>query len=376
MTKAKNTNFYQKVANFKSKMSFTLSSQLLESISLLNPHLVGYNFAFYKNNLCQHISFGYLGLEKEEVNLTDTHTYYDIASLTKTFTATQILLLIKQGQLDLDTSAHFYLDFLQGFENITIKALLKHQTFLEIIEKYDKKKNYSSQEIARILFNKNNLRQDLKGQQNHQNKDIFRYSDLNYLFLGKILEKIKNKRLVQITEEFCKKYQVPEVFYPEQLAKIKNSKTKIAKAEQSLGELEPQDEKARWLGNGVGHAGLYATNYGLCTFLTKWIKNDFNLDERLYNQSFILQQNLTQEIFDRENSQFGLVFRNGFLSQRPNHAGFSGPFMVFDPNLKSGLCCTLNHHFPVRNQEKRNNLLMPIYKQIIQTFFELDCLKT
>ena len=372
-------------------MPYNILKKQIDSLKLLVEKnlLSGFNLGLYKNSRWQEFSFGLteiesgfnsnpnskqsffnqakkdypnLNLNFNQPNKTCQNTYYDIASLTKTFTATWVLLSIQNNLLALGDPACKYLSFLEKFPQITIQDLLTHQTGLEIVQKYDKNKNYSTQEIQDLLFNSDNLclkKFDKK----------YKYNDLNYLFLGKVLEKIYNQKLNEIANKFLEKYKIPEVLYAKDLAKLQPSNIKITKAENNLKLCEVQDEKARWLGSLAGHAGMFATNFGLRVFAEKWLKNEFNLDEDLYQKAFC-NSNFRPINLDKDEAGFGLVFRVGWLSIFPNHAGFSGPFMSLDFEKQSAICFTTNHHFPVRNQYRRNHILAPIYRELIKLGLE------
>ena len=62
----------------------------------LKANLTGFNLALYQKDNWQNYSFGNID---DRIIKTNLHKIYDIASLTKTFTATQILLARKNKLL-------------------------------------------------------------------------------------------------------------------------------------------------------------------------------------------------------------------------------------------------------------------------------------
>ncbi len=298
---------------------------------------LGLNLAIYQNAKWEEISVGYLGNKKIQTN---SKIYYDIASLTKTFVATIFLEAQTLEILSLDNSASQYIKCLQNFPQIKIKNLLNHTSYLELIKKYDKNKFYNPKEITQILFTKENLQ--INKQSNYQ------YSDLNYLILGKILEQIYRTNLDQIFENFKTKYNLQEVFYrPLEKGVLKSQ---IAPSESLVKVGTPQDEKARWLGGIAGHAGMFASLEGLKSFLELWLNNSFGLSKDLYDQALGKDLHLTNF---SQNTAYGLVFRRGYLSYFANHAGFAGPFFIFDKSKTKLLAGTCNYHYPHRSIAKK-----------------------
>ena len=331
----------------------------------LKANLTGFNLALYQKDNWQNYSFGNVDDRNIKTNL---HKIYDIASLTKTFTATQILLARKNKLLKLNQSASDFLDFLKNFKEIKIKDLLRHQTNLNILKKYLKNKFYSKDEIENILFKAENLSNKPTSNQN-LNYDystiFFNYNDLNYLFLGKILEKIYKLHLDQVFIKFSKEFD----FKQEEIGYNPinfSSLNEIVKTEQKIEIATVQDEKANWLQGVAGHSGLFSSTLMLQKFIEMWLKNSFDFSPKIYQEAFFAKDFELQNL-EKNSVGFGLVFRTGWLTKYPNHAGFSGPFFAFNPANKKAVVMTTNHHFPTRNLEKREFLLQ-FYRQIISNW--------
>jgi CubicO group peptidase (beta-lactamase class C family) len=264
--------------------------------------------------------------------------YFDIASLTKPIIATIILEFEKENKLKLNDKAFFYLDFLEDFKELSIENLLCHQSFLQIKNKFSKNATYLPKEMEQILFTRGNI--TIQKEQND-----FQYSDLNYLFLGKILEKIQNKSLDKVVNDFLKKYKIKEIsFYPT---------GKILKTEKELKKGEVNDFKARILKYPTGHAGLFATINGLQKFIETWLNNDFDFEKEIYSQAFY-QKNKSANL---TNSVYGLVWRTGRVSLFPNHSGFTGPTIILDPQNKQAFIHANNYIWVKLNPQKRDLFL-------------------
>ncbi len=327
-------------------------------LTKLKRELVGFNFAFYEEEFWKDYSFGFTD---DRGFQTDLNKLYDLASITKTFTATQVLLVEKQGFLNLGDSASNYLDFLENFPEIKIQDLLSHKTDLDIINKYDKNVFHTSEEIEDKLFNKNNL---ISNEGKKTNENGFKYSDLNYLFLGKLLEKIYNQNLDKCFEDFCREFDLKNITYRPLDSGF--DKAEVVKSEGRVGLGQVQDEKSNWLGGATGHSGLFGSTEDLKKFLELWLKNSFGFEKNIYEKAIC--KNLKAKNLDKSSAVFGLVFRSGWLSYNPNHAGFSGPFFVLDFERQKALVFTTNHHFPVRDFEKKD-VVVSLYRKLIDSFF-------
>lgn len=126
---------------------------------------------------------------KDNVN---SHTAFDLASVTKTFTAMAILKLMEDGKLKIDDEV---VQFLPEFPipEITIKMLLSHKSGLEDYLKFidesdwDKKKNLTNADLLQfIVKNKSKVVINKPGK-------TFDYSNTNFALLALIIEKISNQ---------------------------------------------------------------------------------------------------------------------------------------------------------------------------------------
>lgn len=121
-----------------------------------------------------------------------SHTAFDLASITKTFTAMAILKLMEEGKLKVDD---FVVQYLPQFPvaEITIKMLLSHKSGLEDYLKFidesdwDKKKNVTNTDLLEfIIKNKSKVLINTPGK-------VFDYSNTNFALLALIIEKITNE---------------------------------------------------------------------------------------------------------------------------------------------------------------------------------------
>lgn len=126
---------------------------------------------------------------KDNVN---SHTTFDLASITKTFTSMAILKLMEDGKLNVNDAVSKYLPEFPVPE-ITIKMLLSHRSGLEDYLKFmdesgwDKTKNVTNKDLLRfIVNNKSKVLINTPGK-------VFDYSNTNFALLSLIIEKITSQ---------------------------------------------------------------------------------------------------------------------------------------------------------------------------------------
>ncbi len=138
------------------------------------------------------------GLASVELNVAVTpHTVFDLASITKPFTATAIMLLVEEGKVGLDERINGYLPGApEAWRDITVRHLLTHTAGL----KHDfwpefgghPKTHYSTVELFEAA---SHLPLDFAPGQHWQ------YSDQGYFLLGMIIEKANGRRYDEFLEE-------------------------------------------------------------------------------------------------------------------------------------------------------------------------------
>jgi len=286
---------------------------------------------------------------------TDLNSYYDIASLTKTFTATIVLKSIQKNIFKLTSKAYNWLPFLTNFPSIALENLLNHTSGLDIIQKFNKENLETSQHLTKYIFNSQNLQQ----------QPASKYSDLNYIYLGLILEKVYSQNLEQIFSDFFKEFGLTGILFNPLSKDILRSKIAPSDGALQIGQIS--DEKARILNYPVAHAGLFATPQGLMNFTEKWLKNDFNFSKVFLNSAYGNNFQISNSLFS--NPKFGLVFRRGMYSLLPNHAGFTGPSIFLNPEKNQAFVTTANYNYPQRTPEKRQKFIN--WNQELGQLFEI-----
>mgnify|MGYP004701688677 CR=1 FL=1 len=128
-----------------------------------------------------------------------THnTQFQLASITKTFTATAVLLLHQQGILHIDSLVTAYIPEFP-YNNITVRNLLNHtsgvQNYMWVMERYWNQGRLANNEDMLRTFIR--LRRPLDFSPGTR----FAYSNTGYAFLATIIERVSGQRFPEFMEQ-------------------------------------------------------------------------------------------------------------------------------------------------------------------------------
>jgi CubicO group peptidase (beta-lactamase class C family) len=128
-----------------------------------------------------------------------THTPFQLASVSKQFTAVSILQLMEQGKLKLDDRVEQHIPGFPYDSSITLRSLLTHKSGLPnyaycLDKYYDKKAPLTNAKVVE-LFNKVK-----PGIDYHPNRQ-FHYNNTNYILLAYIVERISGKGFREYVKE-------------------------------------------------------------------------------------------------------------------------------------------------------------------------------
>jgi len=220
---------------------------------------------------------------------------YDLASVSKVVgVGTLAAFLYEQGKLELDLPLqHYYPAFHR--EDVTLRQLLTHTSGLDP-----------------FIPNRDQLTApELKAALNHLTvleDKTFRYTDVNFLLLGFMLEEIYGQSLDQIFQS--------QIFQPWGLAKTSFGPVPGAvPTVRGVQDGQVHDPKARVLGIHAGSAGLFSTLRDLEIFLEHYLQDDFAVN---------LTQNFSKEPGKRRSLAWNL--EGSWL----DHTGYTGTFIMYN----------------------------------------------
>lgn len=304
-----------------------------------------YQFAFLKNGKISCGNGGTFDFESAE-KINDS-TQFDLASLTKAILAVPVfysLFASKKLAPDNEISSFFG----DSGRNISLYELLSHTSgfpawlpFYELVPA-EKSLKERKKEVEKIIFE-------------HKTSGKTKcYSDLNYILLGFILEKIFNKPLDMIFENFNKINGLNSrlTFNPENAT----PKTAFSEMRNAFPERSVEDENSWFLGGKTGHAGLFGSAAEVVGYFDNLLKTQW---------FFPVAQKLGFAGFDRpegEDSNYG-------KSANPKsfgHLGFTGTAFLIDPDKKTIAALLTNSTHPDPDKPERKERI----KKVRQRFFD------
>lgn len=284
----------------------------------------------------------------------DINTIYDIASLTKVIvTNTIITKLLQENRINLSDKVIKYLPKFK-YSNITIFHLLTHTSGLVSDVNWNNIKNKN--DLINDLYNKELCYET--------GKNIV-YSDIGFIFLGFIIEKIYNKSLDTVAKE--------EVFYPLHMDSTcfnpcnysLCASTEVVDNKLLRGIVH--DEKARLMNGVCGSAGVFSNVLDLNKFVNM-ILNDGIVDGKVFIKKEYIDLWFKILVSNNEvNRSIGFAISNGkhpsskLSEETIYHYGFTGTSLVIDRRNKFGFVFLSNRVHPTRDNklltENRNKIL-------------------
>lgn len=294
-------------------------------------NIAGASWSFVSDNGIDYYYDGYLGFidEYKEMKLNE-EAIYDIASLTKIIgTTTRILQLIDLNLLQLNTKVS---DILPRYQNLncTIKQLITHTSGLPA--DFSDKSNFNWDTV--ILF--------LESLSLYSIEDEMIYSDIGYIILGLVIEKIDKcnldesfkKNIFSKLNMMSTSYNVINEYYVVP-TEIKNNAIVVSTV---------HDSKAHQLDRPIGSAGLFSSLHDISLFANAIIKNQFHDGTPLFSENiYKLLQNTTCN-----NRSLGWEWLDN-THKVLFHTGFTGTSIGIDIYKKKALVLLTNRIHPSRD---------------------------
>jgi CubicO group peptidase (beta-lactamase class C family) len=324
--------------------------------------------------IVQHDAYGYSAqytdgssTEMENPIQMKEDTIFDLASISKIFTATAVMILFEKGLFDLDDPIAKHIpEFAEnGKENVTIRQLLTHTSgFTAWIPLYSK--GNSREDRLKLV-----LSQPLK----YQPGTTYEYSDLNMITLGMLVEHLSGQRQDEFVQEhITKPLGMKDTMYnPPASLKNRIAATEYqATPNRGLVWGEVHDENAWSLDGVAGHAGVFSTAEDLAKFAHIFI------NEGKYGGTRILKPETVKLLLENQNENFpgddhGLGWELGqgwymdALSEGTysfGHTGYTGTSIVISPNNKTVAILLTNRVHPSRSTVSTNQTRRLFARQV------------
>lgn len=192
------------------------------------------------------------------------NSVFELASVSKPFTSTAIMMLVEDGKIRLDQQVKdFYPDF--PYDSITVEMLLTHRSgmmnyvyFVDDLwksQKKDERKGITNQDVLKLIAEHKPAPYSKPGKK-------FHYNNSNFMVLAAIIEKVSGKKYSEFMAE--------NIFKP---LGMKNSAV-YSKAEYDKIPVDVVGHDRTWrrsvaqnfLDGPVGDKGVYSTIHDLYLF--------------------------------------------------------------------------------------------------------------
>ena len=286
-------------------------------------------------------AYGRRAVEPRSEEMT-VDTIFDAASLTKVVATTPVVMkLVEEGKLRLNDRVTQYLaEFQGGASEITVRQLLTH--FSGLRPDLDLEPAWSGYETG--------IRKALADKPVAAPGERFQYSDINFILLGEIIQRLRGKPLADCAAEV--------VFKP-----LGMERTTFRPPEEWLGRIAPTDSlrgvvhdpTARAMGGVAGHAGVFTTADDLARFADMMLGLGARGEVRLFSPLTVrlftspqsppgqrILRGLGWDIDSPYSSPRGELFPIGSYG----HTGFTGTSLWIDPASRSYVILLTNSvHF-------------------------------
>ncbi len=297
-----------------------------------------------------HRAYGNRSLVPVQEVMTED-TLFDAASLTKVLATTPaIMLLWEQQRLKLDAPVREYLPEFAGGgkESITVRHLMTHTSGLRPGIALGAEGASYAKAIELACAEKTVTPPGT----------AFRYSDINFIVLGELVQRISGERL----DTFCTKHIYQPLgmkdtgFLPAESLKPRIAPTTVVDGKPTRGVVH--DPTSSRMGGVAGHAGLFTTAQDLARFSRMMLREGELDGTRLLQSNTVRLMTSVQSpsgVEDRRGlgwdidtaycGQRGAVFPKGGYG----HTGWTGGSLWIDPFSQSFVIFLSNRNHPDEN---------------------------
>lgn len=363
-------------------------------------HSPGYVIEIYNKGEEKEIIYGNRET-KPHVEKVNKNTLYDIASLTKAYTATLVYVAYEEKKLDLNQIVFEIDNHFTNLKEVSILDLLSHNQ--EIWTDGYLGNASTKEEFYTILYSA------------YVKTNFPTYVDVHYIILSTLLEKIYQKKFATILEEkIFRKLDLKNTTTNPQGENIASNNYEIQDGKE-IDLVKPgyiHDTKgriAKFLGITTRHASIFTTGNDILKFLKSFLdksllkketidlmlsyedRNKKNLDnlkqfgeEKEINQMYkeVKEKNKNLRAM-RTYNYMGTRYKNKIeeLNDVPKNAsentivfsGFTGPsFLIdFEREIIIVVMCNFMHRTKLLRDERKKNtdkIIEEIYNQIIGDF--------
>jgi beta-glucosidase-like glycosyl hydrolase/CubicO group peptidase (beta-lactamase class C family) len=288
---------------------------------------------------------------------TDRGDIFDLASLTKVVATTSaIMKLYDEGKLDLEENVVTYLPEFKGRQPayipqksaITVKQLLTHTSGLEPFRTYYRLPG-TVQTRWDSIFNTEPL---------YAPGDTTVYSDIGFMILGKVAERLSGLPLDEWTDSVIfKPLGMESTYFNPPFSRLKRIvPTEFSQREGGFVHGHVHDENAYSLGGVSGHAGLFSTARDLAIFSQMLLNGGLYGWTRIFKPETVALFTRRANVIPGSSRCLGWDTPSGeasggvYLSSTSfGHTGFTGTSLWIDPENKLFVILLTNAVHPDRS---------------------------
>lgn len=299
-------------------------------------------------------------------------TIYDAASLTKAVvTTTLVAMQVEAGRLVLDLPVARYIPEWNDGPNpewrrsVTLRHLLTHSSGLPAHKAYFLTIHSDREAIANICTESIEYPPGTKTV----------YSDLDFMLLGEILERVTGMTVDQIAREriFAPLGMANTLFKPQRaltsrIAPTENDTT----YRKRLLQGEVDDENAFAMGGIAGHAGMFATAPDLAVFCQMFLNGGIYAHKRLLTRATITQFTAPQSLAANTRTLGWMAPTTDsssghyFSARSFGHLGFTGTSIWIDPERELFVILLTNRVYPTRANDKITAVRPAVHDAVIE----------
>ena len=291
-------------------------------------------------------------------------TIYDVASLTKMFTATAALRLYDAGLLDLHAPVAKYLPAFQA-RDVRIWHLLTHTSGLDI--RLSTLRHLGRDELVELALQLRPARAP---------GSVVAYSNVNSLLLGEIVGRLHGTPLDRALQALViEPLELRDTSFrppPELLLRIAPSEVD----DDWRGGLvhgSVHDESAHALGGVAGHAGLFSSADDIYRFCLAWLAAavDPPGEDEPAPSRLLLRQATARAAMTNQTAGLNVACGLGWMIDRANfmgaapagtvgHTGFTGPAMAIAPATRTIVVMLNNRIYPKRSAQSHHAVISAV----------------
>lgn len=284
----------------------------------------------HQGKIVFHKAYGNKQVQPETIAMT-TDTVFDMASITKPIaTATSVMKLVELGKIDVDqTVAHYIPEFAaNGKDEITVRQLLIHQGGLLPDNALSDYNDGVAKAFERIYALGTRV----------EPGTTFMYTDVGFIVLAKLVERVSGKNVHQFSQEFLfKPLGMQETGYnPPAALRKRAATTQQREGRWMRGEVH--DPRAYRLDGIAGHAGLFSTSSDLARFAQMLLGQGTYQDNQILAVETVALMTKPNKVSSGLRG-LGWDIRTGYSYNRGDlltdqafgHGGFTGTTFWVDP---------------------------------------------